>query len=83
MATKDKIRQIALAVAEELTDSELAPLLGDERLGYRESEAAEKLGLPRHVLRDARLRGEITARKIGKQYVYAKGALLKYLCVCR
>jgi len=49
------------------------------RLGYTEPEAAAMLGVRRHVLRDARLRGEIHARKVGKGYVYGRAELLRYL----
>jgi hypothetical protein len=50
-----------------------------QRLGYPEAEAAALLGVRRHVLRDARLRGEIKARRLGKGYVYGRDALLKFL----
>ena len=41
----------------------------NERIGYTELEASKLLGVPVHVLRDARRRGEITARKIGKRWI--------------
>ena len=50
-----------------------------DRIGFPESEAAELLGLPSHVLRDCRLRGEIYARRIGKKYVYSRQTLLDHL----
>lgn len=46
------------------------------RLGFTEEESARLLGLPKHVLRDARLRGEICAKRIGKRYVYSRATLL-------
>lgn len=52
--------------------------LGD-RLAYSEAEAAELLGLARHQLRDMRLRGEICARKCGKEYRYSRQSLLDFL----
>jgi hypothetical protein len=54
--------------------------LGDtERLGYPEPEAARLLGLAAHQLRDARRRGEITGRRIGRSVVYSRSALLAWL----
>lgn len=50
-----------------------------ERLAYPEAEAAMLLGVARHVLRDARLRGEIKATRIGKRIVYARDELLRFL----
>ena len=46
------------------------------RLAYTEPEAAALLGVRPHVLRDARLRGEITATRIGKRVAYERGELL-------
>jgi hypothetical protein len=50
-----------------------------DRLGFTEAEAAALLGVARHVLRDARLRGEIKARLLGKKYVYSKTTLVAFL----
>jgi hypothetical protein len=52
--------------------------LGD-RLAYPEAEAAALLGIPRHVLRDCRLRGEIIGRMVGKRVVYSREALVRFL----
>lgn len=52
--------------------------LGD-RLGYPEQEAARLLGVKPYVLRDARYRGEIAGRKVGRSYVYSQRALLAWL----
>ncbi len=52
--------------------------LGD-RLAYSELEAADLLGLPRHVLRDMRLRGQISAKKCGKQFRYSRQTLVDFL----
>jgi hypothetical protein len=49
------------------------------RLGFTESEAAAAIGVAKHVLRDARLRGEVRGRKVGKSFVYSKAELLRYL----
>lgn len=74
------LRPIIAAVVEETIASVLArsARFGD-RVGFTEPEAAELIGLPRHVLRDCRLRGEITARKCGKKYVYERGSLVRFL----
>jgi len=54
-------------------------LLGTERLGFGEAAASEILGVKRHVLRDARLRGEISAKLVGRKYIYSRQCLLSYL----
>jgi hypothetical protein len=53
--------------------------IGTGRLGYTEPEAAAALGVPTHVLRDCRLRHEISARKVGCRYVYARESLARFL----
>jgi hypothetical protein len=53
--------------------------LDGQRLGYPEAEAAALLGLRPHILRDARLRGEISGRLVGKKIVYSRSELLRYL----
>jgi hypothetical protein len=70
---------VAAAVAEVLAQvAETDARLG-KRLGYPEAEAAELLGIAPHVLRDARLRGEISARKIGRGYIYERTSLVAFL----
>lgn len=49
------------------------------RLGYTEAEAAGLLGVQPHVLRDARRRGEIHAKLVGKRYIYSRAAILAWL----
>lgn len=58
---------------------ESADPIDGQRLAYSESEAAAVLGVRPHVLRDARLRGEITATKIGGRIGYEVGELRNYL----
>jgi hypothetical protein len=70
------IRAAVVAVLDELRANDA--MLGD-RLGYPEAEAAALLGIARHVLRDARLRGEINARTVGRKILYSREALLKFL----
>ena len=52
--------------------------LGD-RLAFTEPEAAAQLGVRPHVLRDARLRGEIEGARVGKRIVYTREQLVKFL----
>ena len=53
--------------------------LSEHRLGFTEPQAAASLGIPQHSLRDARLRGELSAVKLGKRYVYSRTELLRFL----
>ena len=53
--------------------------MGD-KLAFDEQEAARLLDIEPHVLRDARLRGCISASRItGRRIRYAKSDLLEYL----
>jgi hypothetical protein len=49
------------------------------RLALTEPEAAQAIGVPRHVLRDARLAGELRGRRVGKRVIYTRQDLLEYL----
>ncbi|MCH8042804.1 MAG: helix-turn-helix domain-containing protein [Planctomycetes bacterium] len=49
------------------------------KLAYPAPEAAALLGVRPHVLRDARLRGEITGSRVGKRILYAHDELLAFL----
>ena len=66
-------------VAETLNRIEADRARLNGRLAYPEAEAAGLLGIPRHVLRDSRLRGEIDASRIGKRVVYERDQLLKFM----
>jgi hypothetical protein len=50
-----------------------------DQLAFSESEAAALLGVRRHVLRDARLRGEVVGVRIGKGIRYSRDELLRFL----
>jgi hypothetical protein len=52
-----------------------------DRIGYTEREAAEKLGIPKHVLADCRRRGEVKARRHGKQMIYSRQSLVNFVTV--
>lgn len=73
---KPLIRHVVTSMLDEIESRDAR--LGD-RIAYSEAEAAGLLGVPRHVLRDARLRGEIAAKKIGKEYRYSRSALIAFV----
>jgi len=75
-ALKPLITVVVRATLEELqaADAKL-----DGRLAYPEPEAAALLGVAPHVLRDARRRGELSARLCGKRYLYDRRELLRFL----
>ena len=66
-------------VAEVLRQHKAAEAKANGRLGYSESEAAALLSVPPHVLRDCRLRQEISARMVGKRYIYSRDELMIFL----
>jgi hypothetical protein len=66
-------------VAEALRQVESDRAKLDGRISFTEPEAASLLGVKRHVLRDARLRGEVEASRIGARVVYTRDALLAYI----
>lgn len=76
----DDLRPLVVAVVAEVlatkavTDAKLG-----SRLGFLEAEAAALLGVPRHVLRDCRLRGEISGRLVGKKVVYSREEIERFL----
>jgi len=49
------------------------------RLAYTEAEAAALIGVRPHVLRDARRRGEVHAKLVGKRYIYTLATLKHFL----
>ena len=70
---------IAIVVGQVLGRIEAERAKLDKKLAYSEAEAATLLGVKRYVLRDARLRGEIAARRIGREYRYSRDSLLKFV----
>ena len=68
---------IERVVAETIAQAKLDQ--ADGRLSFTEAEAAGKLGLPAHALRDARLRGEITPSGMGSRILYSRESLEEYL----
>ena len=78
--TPDDLRPLIRLVVDEIqsaNEADAARLKG--RLAYPEPEAAALLGVRPHVLRDARLRGELDAATVGKRIVYTVEALKDYL----
>jgi hypothetical protein len=49
-----------------------------KKLTFDEIEAAEILGIPRHVLKGCRERGEIVPAKIGKKWHYTREQLISF-----
>ena len=49
-----------------------------DRIAFSEKEAAELLGVPQHVLRDARYRGEVSAKRLGKKVMYSPHELRRF-----
>ena len=70
---------VRLAVAEAMERMEGEQTRFNGRLAFTEPEAAVLLGVKPHVLRDARLRGEISAKLVGKRYVYSRKTLETFL----
>jgi len=80
----DALRPVIEMVVQKVL-AETAPLAGTvgSRLGYTEAEAAALLGVERHVLRDARQRGELEASKVGRRIIYTPNQLREYLANSR
>ena len=53
------------------------------KLAYTEPEAAALLSIRPHVLRDARLRGEINACRLGRRVLYPRDELTRFLSAQR
>jgi Helix-turn-helix domain len=70
------LRSIVEAVVAQLADR-LGPI--DDRLSVDEREGARLLSVPKHVLGDARRRGEIQAAKVGKKMLYLRSDLAVFL----
>lgn len=54
-------------------------IVAEDRLAFPRAEAAEKLGVGPHVLRDAEARGELTGSKVGSKTVYPRDELIAFL----
>jgi Helix-turn-helix domain len=78
--SSDDLRPLVQAVVAEVMAARgmIEGTLGN-RLGFPEAEAAALIGVPRHVLRDCRLRGEISGRLVGKKIIYAREEVERFL----
>jgi hypothetical protein len=70
---------VELVVTEALDRIEADRAKTGGRLAFTEPEAAASLGVQPHALRDARLRGELVASRVGKRIVYERDELLRFL----
>jgi hypothetical protein len=74
------LAELLKPLIEEIVRTTLEQVDADRgRIGFPEAEAAMLLGLQKHVLADCRRRGEISARKIGKQCVYSAATLRRFV----
>lgn len=76
-ALRPLVYAIVSEVLDQRTDDERR--LPAERLAHSEAEAASLLGVQRHVLRDARRRGELSGSRAGRGIVYTPGELRRWL----
>jgi hypothetical protein len=70
------VEQVVIEAIERL---EVARAQVGDRLAYDEHEAAALIGVRRHVLRDARLRGELVASRIGRRVIYRRDDIVQFL----
>lgn len=75
----DELRPLIHTVVSEVVAQLGALPDANSRLAFTETEAAAKLGLKSHQLRDARLRGEIQSVKLGGRIGYTREELAAYL----
>ncbi len=73
------LRPIVAAVVAETLSQRPEGILPAERLAFPEAEAAALIGVAKHILRDARLRGEISGRLCGKKIIYSRDELQRYV----
>jgi hypothetical protein len=73
---EDELRPLIREVVAEVLQTVDWP---EGRIALTEAEAAEACGVRRHVLRDLRLAGKITGRRLGKRIVYTRQDLLNAL----
>ena len=66
-------------VAEVLTHTAALQAGPTDQIGYTQVEAAALIGVEWYALRDARLRGEVSARKVGRRLIYAREELERYV----
>lgn len=70
---------VRAVVAEVLAQHDATDAKLGNRLAFPEPEAAALLGIAPHVLRDARRRGEVMAKRVGKRFLYSREGLARWL----
>lgn len=76
--TASDLRPLVAEVAHEILARHIQAV-PPERIGFTETEAAALIGLKKHNLRDARLRGEVSGRRVGRRVLYERGELMRFV----
>lgn len=76
---RDLLPVIAAVVADVLAELRTDEATVGQQLAMTEPQAAAALGIAPHVLRDARLRLEISGSRVGKKILYERAELLRFL----
>lgn len=71
--------ELRAIIAEVVTETLAAMDWPHGVIALPEAQAAKSVGRPGHVLRDARLRGELHGSKAGKAWVYQRSDLIEWL----
>lgn len=74
----DTIREIAQPIAAELVSALRDACDPDAPITLSEADAAKRLGMAGHQLRDRRLAGEVTGTKLGGRWYYETAELREY-----
>ncbi|MBT6155800.1 MAG: helix-turn-helix domain-containing protein [Planctomycetaceae bacterium] len=72
---RDDLKPVVAEVVTEVMER----FSNDDRISYTEPEAAELIGVKRHVLRDERLKGRVRHGKVGNKIVYTRRQLLEFV----
>ncbi len=75
----DELRPVIQAAVHAVLDR-ISPINSrlKDRIAFTEKEAAELTGVPQHVLRDARYRGELRGKRLGKKIMYSPDELKRF-----
>ena len=77
MLIVDDVAELDAAI-ERITARVLDRFGDANRIAYTEPEAASLFGFAPHVVRDARIRGELKGSKLGKKWCYSRAELLAW-----
>jgi hypothetical protein len=72
---REELKSVVAEVVTEMVDR----FGDDDQIAYTEEQAAGKLGIAKHVLRDERLKGRIKPGKSGRNWLYSRKMLLEYV----